>query len=446
MLSLKNFSLPDLDMDARRRLGLAAAAASLLIFVSGTVSYMVDMDRLNNTFTTGGLKLVQTETEWDSEGIVHPDGRADGWDMYPGYCRLKNPSVQNVTGKRNNHAWVRVQMDILGWDKESKSYELADPVRDELIFYTLRYDAAADGEKGPSGTAYPETGHYSASEVESLPCINPDYVMLEDTMPGRHVFYLKKPLKSGAEADAGEVSTLFTHVMLPKEWGQDELDVMGDYKVSIIMDGVQQHTIPKLTDAAGYFGDSGNVFTPGSLTSKNGDGKLNDGFMFSGLLDALDGDASTGNRGVLGSGTSNLGGSGKDGLSSGDGDAGSTSREDGMMGTDSGSDTGGNTGTDGDTHYTDTSSGSGEDCSKAGLIRRGQELKAAGSSADKKRVSYWQQDVRSFVQTNPWNLGDTVNTMYDALYDFQFRGEETPENYDKILAGLEEMPEEGIRY
>lgn len=440
-------SVSNLNLDAKKRLAIAAAGACCLITVSGTVSYMIDGGRLDNTLTTGGLKLQQLETEWNSEEDAAL-GEVDGENMHPGYCRLKNPSVKNITGKRNNHAWIRVEMEFLGWDSEQERYVPVDPVRDEMIFYTLRYDSAADSDlkNGTNSSLYPNGTHVSASDLESLPCVNPDYVMLEDSEPGRHVFYLQRPLKSSGDADSGELSTLFTHVMIPSEWGQDELDILGDYQISVIMDGVQQHTFPTMGDAAAYFQDSGAFFSPGSLQSVDGKGSHESGFVFSGLVDILGEQASSGNHGGLGSGLVGSKRGGSNASSDGNSNGNSNGDSNGIDGGEDGSDD------DMLSDSSDTTEGTSQsdskrgntDRTKAGLIRRGKALRSG--DPDGRDAKHWGNDVRSFVLSDPGNLGDTVTDMYDALYEFEFHGDRSDDVYDRILKGLSEFPEDGLKY
>ena len=84
------------------------------------------------------------------------------------------------------------------------------------------------------------------------------------------------------------------------------------------------------------------------------------------------------------------------------------------------------------------------DRTKAGVIRRGKALRSGDS--DGRDAKHWGNDVRSFVLSDPGNLGDTVTDMYDALYEFEFHGDRSDDVYDRILKGLSEFPEDGLKY
>lgn len=233
--------------------GLAALGA-LGVGSFGAYSFFTDQGTIVNDFTTGRVDITEKETVWtpDEPG---PDGQKDGDNIYPGYTRHKNPSVKNTAGITNNNSWVKATIRFLDQNGE----QITDAERDRLIFYTLRYDAAAvtDGVFDEAKATLLEsdgkgTGKYNQAEIEALKNINPEFgdaEVAEESEVGKHVFYLQAPLLSGDTAEAGQEVTLFTHIALPTEWTQDQLDIMGDYHIEVTFDGIQEMGFDNVNDA-----------------------------------------------------------------------------------------------------------------------------------------------------------------------------------------------------
>lgn len=216
----------------------------LSIGAVGAMSYFTDRESVRNDFTTGVLDLEATETFWDTSS-VGPDGQIDGHNTYPGYTRLKNPSVQNISGIENNNAYVKVVMTFID-AKTGK--QIVDKTRNDLILQTIRYDAASELVEN-TATA----GGYSEEILDTYPTVNPAFKDMTatkgSTTGGRYVYYLKDTLDSAKTAAGGEKVALFTTIAYPTEWSQDELDIMGDYYIDIQFSGIQAKTFANVDEA-----------------------------------------------------------------------------------------------------------------------------------------------------------------------------------------------------
>lgn len=229
----------------RKRMALLSLAAIGVLGVGsfGAYSFFTDQGTIVNDFTTGRVDLQESETNWNPEE-PGPDGQRDGDNLYPGYTRGKNPTVQNTAGITNNNAWIKATIKFLDQNGE----QITDEARDKLIFETLKYD--------PDGTLQESdgkgNGKYDKATLDALKNINPafgDAEVAEESEVGKHVFYLQEVLKSAATPEEGESVTLFTHIALPTEWTQDELDIMGDYHIEVTFDGIQEMGFDNVNDA-----------------------------------------------------------------------------------------------------------------------------------------------------------------------------------------------------
>lgn len=256
----------------RKRLVATGIIGVLLLGFAGSMAYFTDFGTMTNDFTTGSLDLEETETEWG------PDDEGDGWNVYPGYTVLKNPTVQNRTGLPDNHAWIKATITVTNHD----GTPITDQERLDLIYYTIRYAPDMTHPDDPSQTMNPskETPKgsdrndigkiadgvgteyktkYTKAEIEKFPNFNPAFKMMEenplsgeqesDWRNGKRVYYLKDYLRSGNTPDEGESVTLFTHIVYPVEWTQDQFDIMGDYRITIDFEGIQRATFENVDEA-----------------------------------------------------------------------------------------------------------------------------------------------------------------------------------------------------
>lgn len=251
-----------------KKLALLGLIGTLTVGSIGAMSYFTDRQSMRNDFTTGVLDLEESETYWDTSK-AGPDGQVDGHNTYPGYTRLKNPSIQNVSGIEDNDAWVKATVTFID-AKTGK--QITDQRRNELIYQTLRYDA---GNVLVENTA--TAGGYTEEQLDKYPNINPAFKDMTatkgSTTGGKYVYYLKDTLKSAKTAAGGEKVTLFTTIAYPTDWSQTELDIMGDYYIEIVFSGIQSWTFPNVDtamdsldaeDAAGTLHENYVRVTPGN--------------------------------------------------------------------------------------------------------------------------------------------------------------------------------------
>lgn len=200
----------------------------------GSYSYFSDGGNMVNEITTGSLDLETSETDWN------PTGDQDGKNLYPGYTTNKNPTVKNITGILDNNAYIRATITFL--DKNGNRIT-GNKTRCDLIWNTIRWD---------TNNSLAEGSKYTTAKVNTLPNFNPafEYIAAKsDPNNGVRVFYLRNTLASAATTGGGESVTLFNRIVFPTEWSQQELDVMGDYKIDVKFEGIQEKTFDNVNDA-----------------------------------------------------------------------------------------------------------------------------------------------------------------------------------------------------
>lgn len=225
----------------KKKLGaISAVALSLCILGSlGSYSYFSDQSSVTNDFTTGSMDIKVTESQWKNS--------EDGKNIYPGYTTEKNPTIQNITGMEDNDAYVAAYIRAVDYNGNI----ITDSHRLDLIYHMIRYDAESNNK-------LEKDTKYSDSIITSIPNFNPAFELQKrDDATGSWLYYLKDTLDSTADPDTGETATLFTKLAVPTEWSQDELDVLGDFKIIVEYKCIQAATFENVYDAMNVLLNSG---------------------------------------------------------------------------------------------------------------------------------------------------------------------------------------------
>lgn len=224
------------DLSRHKKQLIVGAAGVCIIGAAGvsSLSYFSDDGKVVNEVTVGGLDLETTEDAWN------PDGDNDGKVLYPGYTTKKNPTIQNITGIPDNNAYIRATVTFL--DAEGNPLT-GNKARNNLILQSIRWDGEntlTEGEK------------LSESQLNQYPTVNPDFELIEEKSKpddGVFVYYLRDALASADTAGGGEAVTLFNILSFPTEWSQTELDLIGDFKIVINFEGIQEKTFANIYEA-----------------------------------------------------------------------------------------------------------------------------------------------------------------------------------------------------
>lgn len=213
---------------------IAASVCILGIAGLGSLSYFSDGSNVTNEVTIGGLDLEVTEDQWG------PDTDGDGQNVYPGYTVKKNPTVQNITGKVDNNSYIRATVTFLD---DAGNRISGNRRRNDLINQMIRWDENGSLVEGTK---------YTSTRLNDFPTVNPAFTYIADKSDpdsGLYVYYLNDTLASAATAGGGESVTLFNTISLPTDWSQSELDILGDFKIDVKFEGIQEKSFDNVYDA-----------------------------------------------------------------------------------------------------------------------------------------------------------------------------------------------------
>lgn len=214
-----------------------------------TYSYFMEKEEVINVFTVGDFDISLKEPEWDPK-----DG--DGVNLYPGYTVYKNPTVKNRSDASGGAqpCYVQMRMEI----QDEKGKNITDPEVLEMIRRVIRYDETYNG-------SWKETGEgeklrqgripgYSMEEIEALPMINPDFYETDTEKEGEYLFrYLGK--KKGI-LDIEDEAVLFTDIVIPTQWGEEEMQKIGKFQIQVTAEAIQANGFISEKDAFHALGES----------------------------------------------------------------------------------------------------------------------------------------------------------------------------------------------
>lgn len=222
---------------------IAAVTVAVLSVASMglTLSYFTDTDSVTNVFTVGGLDVVLDET-WDAE---------DGKDLHPGDTLVKEPVITASEGD----SYMRVIL------------ELRDGVTGEIITDNERLDAIKSiihhdrtGSRIEEGVPYetsdisawsrgfPSTGGGRPTYSVSTPVNIWSFDYMGTNAEGGLVYGYVVP---GAEIELGfydmdtfifyegDTVTVFTHIVIPSDWGSAEMSLLGSFNIVVRVEAIQ---------------------------------------------------------------------------------------------------------------------------------------------------------------------------------------------------------------
>lgn len=261
-------------MTANKRKSLSLIIVLIAILVVGaTWAYFTDADVATNEFTVGDLDIKIEEPEWTPE---------EGKEVPPGRVIEKDPTVTAVEG--NSYMRMKVEyIDMNGQNTDTGAADynanygkvITDTARIGLIDKTVYYDVIdssdattidlKDGVKYTldtwtvSGMNFVSlNGLVSADKINSI--YNKTDFAKDTARSSAGTYYYNYICAAvttpGSEKAAnvlaeGDEATLFTHVIVPSEWTQTELELLGKYAIVIKAEAIQ----------AEGFVDSAEAFT-----------------------------------------------------------------------------------------------------------------------------------------------------------------------------------------
>ncbi|MDR0853452.1 MAG: M73 family metallopeptidase [Clostridiales Family XIII bacterium] len=211
--------------DKKDKRGLALALLLIAVLVIGiTIAYFTDEDTVTNTFTVGNVGLGLEEPGWDPE---------NGENLYPGEVIIKDPVVT-----ADGDSFMRLIMTI----EDEDGNIITGQSRVEKILQTLYYEIT-------SGTLVPGTSDdytdaalatlVSGDKIKGFSGFNTsqyEYQAGKSSL-GKYVYYYKNG--SSYVFEDGTEAKFITHVVIPWDWDQDDLDLLGKYQVTFRAEAIQ---------------------------------------------------------------------------------------------------------------------------------------------------------------------------------------------------------------
>ncbi|MCL1797178.1 MAG: SipW-dependent-type signal peptide-containing protein [Eggerthellaceae bacterium] len=216
----------------KKALSLTALAVALVaaLAYASTLAFFTDYDEVENVFTMGNIKIGIEEPNWE-------DG--DGLDLVPGSVREKDPTVTAHEGQ----SYMRVRMELVDG---ANGALITDAERINLILSTLFFDKAY----GSANPTIAVNDVYSTQQLEALVSAGKiyaeynkdDFVFAgnEAGKPGVRYYNYKEIF----DAAVPDIAVLFTNVVIPKEWSNEEICTLHGSSYEVLPNGTVEITAP----------------------------------------------------------------------------------------------------------------------------------------------------------------------------------------------------------
>lgn len=212
--------------------------------IGGTLAFLTDTEEVTNHFSVGDLDITIDEPKWNDEGTPYDDGGTpndpsddtpatpgDGKGLVPGDTREKDPTITAVTGD----SYMRVILTIQ--DKDGKA--ITDKERLNYILDTVYY----------ANPALDENNSYSLADLSKYNTINSDFTLVTDksssdtNVTGVYYYNYNNILEEGSSVK------LFTNIVIPTDYNQQVLKVLGEYQIVIYAQAIQSDNFKDFTEA-----------------------------------------------------------------------------------------------------------------------------------------------------------------------------------------------------
>ena len=202
----------------RRSKVLATVLCAVLLVVAsvmGTLAYLTDSEKMENTFTVGKVYIDLTEAPVDAEGKATDGERVtasktevlgNAYHLVPGRKIDKDPTV--TVKADSEEAYVRMKVTVT----------FADKLPEEMVDYDLSsvFDYNADWER---------VGYTMASDGKSI----------------EYIYNYKDTVAKDSAKDT-ELPALFRTITVPTDFTNEQLAVFGGMTIAIDAYAIQAET------------------------------------------------------------------------------------------------------------------------------------------------------------------------------------------------------------
>lgn len=251
-------------------IGILSICIICALAIGGTLAFLTDSEKVTNTFSIGDLDITIDEPHWNDEGTPDdpetPDTDestpGDGEDMTPGDTKVKDPTVTAVV----NNGYMRVIMTVIDNEPTIPNPDYVDDAttpdveptvanpnygkaitdqdRLDLIFDTIYYDSTYNVNSDPATTAIVPGEKYALADLEAYPTVNPSFTADTDKSTAGTYYYNYNEI-----FNEGDKAVLFTNVVIPTDWNQTQMNVMGKYKIEVYAQAIQSDNFANAEEA-----------------------------------------------------------------------------------------------------------------------------------------------------------------------------------------------------
>ena len=214
----------------RSRLMLVCTSLLLAAMVTGgTLAYFFDQSTKVNNFTTAGTDNPNTGVDVDVEEPNFDSDEAQ--DTLPGDTIAKDPTVVNNRGD----VYVRFVMEL----QDASGATITDETRASKILDMIVYSAGALNKDSS----------YSYDKIASYPTVNDMFeIDVTRSSTGKYYYNYIGGNPKGILTHEERV-TLFDYVVVPTDWTQKDIAVVGNFNIVVTAQAIQAENITS-ADAA----------------------------------------------------------------------------------------------------------------------------------------------------------------------------------------------------
>jgi len=220
--------------------------AFVLMLIGVTIAYFTDTKQASNTFTAGNVKIALSEAavKQDEIGNYSEDTNAprifggtediinSNNTIYPNQYIFKDPTVTNIG---NVPEWTAIKVTLIdgsGDLTKIMGYEGYEDIDIEILL---------------SGGLLDETVHFGSwNGIENV-CYNDRYAMIQVPNAGEDTFEFYFIMLSPLQVD--ETVVVFDEIHFPSEWGNEEMENLGQLKIKVQAFGAQTFELESCFEA-----------------------------------------------------------------------------------------------------------------------------------------------------------------------------------------------------
>lgn len=217
----------------RLQIVLLTIALIVTLLSGSTLAYFTAQDEKVRTIPLATIALSLSEDNWNS---------SSGIEYRAGLCAYKDPTITATTGNMYTRISVQIQEVVSDGEGGTTTQLITNTERLALIEGIL----FADPQNVLSvGTPYSSAQISAAIASQGVMRLYNNTLFEAPTTPNAGQYYFNYL----AELTQGQSATLFTKVVIPSDYTLENIELMGDFIISIEGQGIQSYGFSNRQDA-----------------------------------------------------------------------------------------------------------------------------------------------------------------------------------------------------